>query len=115
MWVLFHNLWLYNQDNLPLAIHHGSLDLAQRKRVEAAITEGELRAVVCTGTLDLGIDWNEVDLVIQVGAPKNIKRLVQRIGRANHTYNTPSKAIIVPANIAMIERGSITYNKVLFI
>ena len=96
--IFFHNLWLNNQDNLPVAIHHGSLDLAQRKRVEAAITEGELRAVVCTGTLDLGIDWNEVDLVIQVGAPKNIKRLVQRIGRANHTYNTPSKAIIVPAN-----------------
>jgi ATP-dependent Lhr-like helicase len=96
--IFFHNLWLNNQDNLPVAIHHGSLDLAQRKRVEAAITKGELRAVVCTGTLDLGIDWNEVDLVIQVGAPKNIKRLVQRIGRANHTYNTPSKAIIVPAN-----------------
>ncbi len=96
--IFFHNLWLNNQDNLPVAIHHGSLDLAQRKRVEAAITEGELRAVVCTGTLDLGIDWNEVDLVIQIGAPKNIKRLVQRIGRANHTYNTPSKAIIVPAN-----------------
>ena len=96
--IFFHNLWLNNQDNLPVAIHHGSLDLAQRKRVEAAITKGELRAVVCTGTLDLGIDWNEVDLVIQVGAPKNIKRLVQRIGRANHTYNTPSKAIILPAN-----------------
>jgi len=96
--IFFHNLWLNNQDNLPIAIHHGSLDLAQRKRVEAAITKGELRAVVCTGTLDLGIDWNEVELVIQVGAPKNIKRLVQRIGRANHTYNTPSKAIIVPAN-----------------
>ena len=96
--IFFHNLWLNNQDNLPVAIHHGSLDLAQRKRVEAAITKGELRAVVCTGTLDLGIDLNEVDLVIQVGAPKNIKRLVQRIGRANHTYNTPSKAIIVPAN-----------------
>ena len=96
--IFFHNLWLNNKDNLPIAIHHGSLDLAQRKRVEAAITKGELRAVVCTGTLDLGIDWNEVDLVIQVGAPKNIKRLVQRIGRANHTYNTPSKAIIVPAN-----------------
>ncbi len=96
--IFFHNLWLNNQDNLPVAIHHGSLDLAQRKRVEAAITKGELRAVVCTGTLDLGIDWNEVDLVIQVGAPKNIKRLVQRIGRANHTYNTTSKAIIVPAN-----------------
>jgi ATP-dependent Lhr-like helicase len=96
--IFFHNLWLNNKKNLPVAIHHGSLDLEQRKRVEAAITKGELRAVVCTGTLDLGIDWNHVDLVIQVGAPKNIKRLVQRIGRANHTYNAPSKAIIVPAN-----------------
>ena len=96
--IFFHNLWLNNKNNLPIAIHHGSLDLDQRKRVEAAIFKGELRAIVCTGTLDLGIDWNDVDLVIQVGAPKNIKRLVQRIGRANHTYNAPSKAIIVPAN-----------------
>ena len=96
--IFFHNLWLNNKNNLPIAIHHGSLDLDQRKRVEAAILRGELRAIVCTGTLDLGIDWNDVDLVIQVGAPKNIKRLVQRIGRANHTYNAPSKAIIVPAN-----------------
>ena len=96
--IFFHNLWLNNKNNLPIAIHHGSLDLEQRKRVEAAIIRGELRAIVCTGTLDLGIDWNDVDLVIQVGAPKNIKRLVQRIGRANHSYNAPSKAIMVPAN-----------------
>ena len=96
--IFFHNLWLNNKKNLPIAIHHGSLSLEQRKRVEAAINRGELRAIVCTGTLDLGIDWNDVDLVIQVGAPKNIKRLVQRIGRANHTYNAPSKAIVVPAN-----------------
>ena len=96
--IFFHNLWLNNKKNLPIAIHHGSLDFEQRKRVEAAINRGELRAIVCTGTLDLGIDWNDVDLVIQVGAPKNIKRLVQRIGRANHTYNAPSKAIVVPAN-----------------
>ncbi|MBL9059078.1 MAG: DNA ligase-associated DEXH box helicase, partial [Mangrovicoccus sp.] len=48
--------------------------------------------------LDLGIDWGDVDLVIQVGAPKNVKRLVQRIGRANHRYNAPSKARLVPAN-----------------
>ena len=96
--IFFHNLWLNNKKNLPIAIHHGSLDFEQRKRVEAAINRGELRAIVCTGTLDLGIDWNDVDLVIQVGAPKNIKRLVQRIGRANHTFNAPSKAIVVPAN-----------------
>ena len=59
---------------------------------------GALRAIVATGSLDLGIDWGDVDLVIQVGAPKNVKRLVQRIGRANHRYNAPSRAVLVPAN-----------------
>ncbi|WP_417672820.1 ligase-associated DNA damage response DEXH box helicase [Pseudodonghicola sp.] len=96
--IFFHNLWLANDDSLPIGIHHGSLDRAQRERVEAAMTAGKLRAVVCTGSLDLGIDWGDVDLVIQVGAPKNVKRLVQRIGRANHRYNAPSKALLVPAN-----------------
>lgn len=83
---------------MPIAIHHGSLDKQQRHRVESAMIQGQLRAVVCTGSLDLGIDWGDVDLVVQIGAPKNVKRLVQRIGRANHKYNAPSKAIIVPAN-----------------
>ncbi len=96
--IFFHNLWLANEDALPIAIHHGSLDRAQRERVEAAMVAGELRAVVCTGSLDLGIDWGNVDLVIQIGAPKNVKRLVQRTGRANHRYNAPSKALLVPAN-----------------
>lgn len=96
--IFFHNLWLANDEALPIGIHHGSLDRAQRERVEAAMQRGELRAVVCTGSLDLGIDWGDVDLVIQVGAPKNVKRLVQRIGRANHRYNAPSKALLVPAN-----------------
>ncbi|WP_306152741.1 ligase-associated DNA damage response DEXH box helicase [Roseovarius sp. MMSF_3281] len=96
--IFFHNLWLANDEGLPIGIHHGSLDRGQRERVEAAMTRGELRAIVCTGSLDLGIDWGDVDLVIQVGAPKNVKRLVQRIGRANHRYNAPSKALLVPAN-----------------
>ncbi|KGM86273.1 Lhr-like helicase [Roseovarius mucosus DSM 17069] len=96
--IFFHNLWLANDDALPIGIHHGSLDRVQRERVEAAMVRGELRAVVCTGSLDLGLDWGDVDLVIQVGAPKNVKRLVQRIGRANHRYNAPSKALLVPAN-----------------
>ncbi|WP_323771651.1 ligase-associated DNA damage response DEXH box helicase [Antarctobacter sp.] len=94
----FHNLWLANEDALPIGIHHGSLDRGQREKVEQAMVAGHLRAIVCTGSLDLGIDWGDVDLVIQVGAPKNVKRLVQRIGRANHRYNAPSKAILVPAN-----------------
>ncbi len=96
--IFFHNLWLANEDALPIGIHHGSLDRYQRERVEGAMQRGELRAVVCTGSLDLGIDWGDVDLVVQVGAPKNVKRLVQRIGRANHRYNAPSKALLVPAN-----------------
>ncbi len=96
--IFFHNLWLANEDALPIGIHHGSLDREQRARVEAAMVAGQLRAIVCTGSLDLGIDWGDVDLVIQIGAPKNVKRLVQRIGRANHRYNAPSKALLVPAN-----------------
>jgi ATP-dependent Lhr-like helicase len=96
--IFFHHLWLANDEALPIAIHHGSLSREAREKVEAAMTAGQLRAVVCTGTLDLGIDWGDVDLVIQVGAPRNVKRLVQRIGRANHRYNAPSKALLVPAN-----------------
>ena len=96
--LFFRDLWLANDAGLPIAIHHGSLAREQRQKVEAAMAEGRLRAVVCTGTLDLGIDWGDVDLVIQVGAPKNVKRLVQRIGRANNRYNAPSKALLVPAN-----------------
>ena len=96
--IFFHNLWLANEDQLPIGIHHGSLDRKQRERVEQAMVDGDLRAIVCTGSLDLGIDWGDVDLVIQIGAPKNVKRLVQRIGRANHRYNAPSKALLVPAN-----------------
>ncbi len=96
--IFFHNLWLANDESLPIGIHHGSLAKDQRQKVEAAMVAGQLRAIVCTGTLDLGIDWGDVDLIIQVGAPKNVKRLVQRIGRANHNYNAPSKALIVPAN-----------------
>ena len=96
--IFFHNLWLQNDLDLPIGIHHGALDRSQRENVEAAMVESKLRAIVCTGSLDLGIDWGDVDLVIQIGAPKNVKRLIQRIGRANHRYNAPSKALLVPAN-----------------
>ncbi len=96
--IFFHNLWLANEDQLPIGIHHGALAKEQRLKVEQAMTAGQLKAIVCTGSLDLGIDWGDVDLVIQIGAPKNVKRLVQRIGRANHRYNAPSKALLVPAN-----------------
>ena len=62
------------------------------------MAEGRLRAVVCTSSLDLGIDWGDIDLVINVGAPKGSSRLLQRIGRANHRMDEPSRGILVPAN-----------------
>lgn len=95
---LFQSLWQINDDNLAIALHHGSLDVAQRRRVEDAMSAGKLRAVVCTSSLDLGVDWGDVDLVVNVGAPKGSSRLLQRIGRANHRLDEPSKAVLVPAN-----------------
>ena len=94
----FAALWRLNDEGLPIALHHGSLEVGQRRKVEAAMAGGRLRAVVCTSTLDLGIDWGDVDLVIQMGAPKGASRLTQRIGRANHRMNEPSRALLVPAN-----------------
>ncbi len=94
----FQELWRLNDDSLPIALHHGSLAAEQRRKVEAAMARGELRAVVCTSTLDLGIDWGDVDLVIQLASPKGASRMVQRIGRANHRLDEPSRALFVPAN-----------------
>jgi ATP-dependent Lhr-like helicase len=96
--MLFQELWRVNDDGLPIALHHGSLDVAQRRRVEKAMEAGSLRAIVATSTLDLGIDWGDVDLVVHVGAPKGASRLAQRIGRSNHRMDEPSRAILVPAN-----------------
>jgi ATP-dependent helicase Lhr and Lhr-like helicase len=96
--MLFQELWRLNEDTLPIALHHGSLDLAQRRKVEAAMARGDLRAVVATSSLDLGIDWGGVDQVIQVGAPKGTSRLLQRVGRSNHRMDEPSRAVLVPAN-----------------
>ncbi|KSB90117.1 DNA ligase-associated DEXH box helicase [Caulobacter vibrioides] len=94
----FQELWKLNDEGLPIALHHGSLSAEQRRKVEAAMARGELRAVVCTSTLDMGIDWGDVDLVIQLAAPKGASRMVQRIGRANHRLDEPSRALFVPAS-----------------
>ncbi|MFZ4408386.1 MAG: DEAD/DEAH box helicase, partial [Paracraurococcus sp.] len=96
--LVFQALWRLNDAVLPIALHHGSLTVEQRRKVEAAMSEGKLRAVVATASLDLGIDWGAVDQVIQVGAPKGVARLLQRVGRANHRMDEPSRAILVPAN-----------------
>jgi ATP-dependent Lhr-like helicase len=94
----FQELWKLNDDNFSIALHHGSLDVSQRRRVEEAMAAGRLKAVVCTATLDLGIDWGDVDLVVNVGAPKGASRIMQRIGRSNHRMDEPSEAYLVPAN-----------------
>ena len=96
--LVFQALWRVNEAVLPIALHHGSLVAEQRRKVEAAMARGDLRAVVATSSLDLGIDWAAVDLVIQVGAPKGASRLLQRIGRSNHRFDAPSVAALVPAN-----------------
>ena len=96
--LIFQELWAANDDALPIGIHHGSLALEARRKVEAAMGAGRLRALVCTASLDLGIDWGDVDLVCQMGAPKGSSRLLQRIGRANHRLDEPSKGMIVPGN-----------------
>jgi ATP-dependent Lhr-like helicase len=96
--LIFQDLWAVNEEHLPIGIHHGSLDIAARRKVEQAMADGRLRALVATASLDLGVDWGNVDLVIQMGAPKGSSRLLQRIGRANHRLDEPSKALIVPGN-----------------
>ncbi|MDE1148332.1 MAG: ligase-associated DNA damage response DEXH box helicase [Azospirillaceae bacterium] len=96
--LVFQELWRVNTDGLPIALHHGSLSTEQRRKVEAAMAKGSLRAVVATSSLDLGIDWAAVDLVVQIGAPKGVSRLLQRIGRANHRIDLTSRALLVPAN-----------------
>ncbi|WP_028138921.1 ligase-associated DNA damage response DEXH box helicase [Bradyrhizobium japonicum] len=96
--MLFQNLWSMNDDGLAIALHHGSLDVAQRRKVEDAMSAGKLRGVVCTSSLDLGVDWGDVDLVVNIGAPKGSSRLMQRIGRANHRLDEASRAVLVPAN-----------------
>ncbi len=96
--MVFQALWHLNDDHLKIGLHHGSLDVRRRRRVEAMMAEGALDAVVATSSLDLGIDWAEIDLVIQVGAPKGTSRLIQRVGRAGHRLDAPSRAVLVPAN-----------------
>ena len=96
--LLFQQLWERNKDNLPIGLHHGSLERDHRLRVEAAMNAGKLRAIIATASLDLGLDWGMVDLVMQVGAPRSISRLLQRIGRSNHRLDVPSEALLVPCN-----------------
>lgn len=95
---LFQSLWHDNHKHHPIAIYHGSLDSTTRRNTEKMTEDGKIRALVTTSALEMGIDWSNIDCIIQVGAPKGICRLLQRIGRANHQYQTPSTAFLLPCN-----------------
>ena len=95
---LFQGLWKINKSKLNIAIHHGSLDKNLRIEIEKKVYQGDIDCVVATSSLELGLDWGDIDLVIQVGAAKGITRIVQRIGRSNHNINKISKALLVPTN-----------------
>lgn len=81
-----------------IALHHGSLDRAVREWVEANLKNGALRAVVCTSSLDLGVDFLPVERVLQVGSPKGVARLLQRAGRSGHAPGRTSRATVVPTH-----------------
>ena len=78
------------------AIHHGSIDAKIRRKIEDGLKLGELRCVVCTSSLDLGVDFPPVDQVLQIGSPKGVARLLQRAGRSGHTPGEVSRITIVP-------------------
>ena len=78
------------------AIHHGSIDAKVRRRIEEGLKSGELRCVVCTSSLDLGVDFPPVDQVLQIGSPKGVARLLQRAGRSGHKPGQISRVTIVP-------------------
>lgn len=91
-----------------IAMHHGSLDNSVRSWVENALHEGKLKLVVCTSSLDLGVDFRPVDRVIQVGSPKGVSRFVQRAGRAGHQPGLPSEIYFVPTNaLELIEAAAL--------
>ncbi|MFG0293739.1 MAG: helicase-related protein [Phycisphaerales bacterium JB050] len=81
-----------------VSLHHGSLDKQLRDKVEAGLREGRAKCVVCTSSLDLGVDFSPVDLVLQIGSPKGIARLLQRAGRSGHQPGAVSTVLCVPTH-----------------
>ncbi|MAZ07519.1 MAG: DNA ligase-associated DEXH box helicase [Rickettsiales bacterium] len=96
--LLFHNLWKANKDNLKIALHHGSLEKKLRIKVEDSMAKNQIDCIVATSSLELGLDWSNIDSIINVGSPKGVTRLIQRIGRSNHCLKKISKAFLVPTN-----------------
>ncbi len=99
---------VWTDDGAQLAIHHGSIDRAERERVETQLANGELRAVVATSSLDLGVDFAAVDLVVQIGSPRSVARLMQRAGRSGHRPGARSRMLLVPThNLEIAEAAAL--------
>ncbi len=91
-----------------IAMHHGSLDMSVRSWVEQSLHDGKLKLVVCTSSLDLGVDFRPVDRVVQIGSPKGVSRFIQRAGRAGHQPGLPSEIFFVPTNsLELIEAAAL--------
>jgi ATP-dependent Lhr-like helicase len=91
-----------------IALHHGSIDMALRNWVEEALHEGKLKAVVCTASLDLGVDFRPVETVIQVGSPKGVARFLQRAGRSGHQPGQVSKIWFLPTHsLELVEAAAL--------
>jgi ATP-dependent Lhr-like helicase len=91
-----------------IAMHHGSVARETRQWVEEAIYDGKLRAVVCTSSLDLGVDFAPVDRIVQIGGPKGVARFVQRAGRSGHRPDAPSCVYFLPTNaLELIEASAL--------
>lgn len=89
-----------------MAMHHGSIERELRDWVEEALNEGTLKAVVCTSSLDLGVDFKPVDTVIQIGSPKGIARFSQRAGRSGHSPGALSKIYFLPTHALELLEGA---------
>ena len=89
-----------------IALHHGSLDRATRDWVETGLKEGALKAVFCTSSLDLGVDFLPVERVLQIGSPKGVARLLQRAGRSGHAPGRPSRVTVVPTHSLELVEGA---------
>jgi len=91
-----------------MAMHHGSIDASIRNWVEEALHEGQLKAVVCTSSLDLGVDFRPVDAIIQIGGPKGVSRFVQRAGRSGHRPGAVSRIYFVPTHsLELVEAAAL--------
>ncbi|MBC7552897.1 MAG: ligase-associated DNA damage response DEXH box helicase [Taibaiella sp.] len=107
-------LWYQHLLNLEpdlaglIAIHHGSIDFELRNWIEDAIHKGSLKVVICTSSLDLGVDFKPVDTVVQVGSPKGVARFLQRAGRSGHSPHDTSQIYFLPTHaLELVEAAAI--------